>query len=269
MFPRVSNIISYLGFQESSGLFDQIYTYGFFFAVASLFFYCAAIVRLKASDVAKEIHQIIFYIFVLFGIGILGSLLFSVIVYNKTGWRLNSLGMIWGFTVFGLIVPLKGWKILNLLTPILLFSLGLIKIGCHLSGDGCWGEINTKPKPSWWVFPNWAWSYNFPHNTINYGLKIPDCDGSFCMVLPFPVYPTALYDAVFYLFLGVILALLKKRRYNFIAFVGSLGIYKTMLMLLAVQSPIPTNWRDLLGICILVITATLGQFRPLTPTINE
>ncbi len=81
--------------------------------------------------------------------------------------------------------------------PGLMLSYGTGRLGCQISGDGDWGIVNNNPKPSWMEFlPDWFWSYNYPHNVLSEGIPIPGCTGPHCMMLPEPVYPTPLYEAI-------------------------------------------------------------------------
>jgi len=86
-------------------------------------------------------------------------------------------------------------------TMMLAYSLG--RIGCQVSGDGDWGIENTRPKPISWL-PDWMWSYKYPHNVNEIGVKIEGCtDLKFCNELPVGVFPTPFYEIVicFVLFL--------------------------------------------------------------------
>ena len=51
-----------------------------------------------------------------------------------------------------------------------MLGYGIGRIGCQIAGDGDWGIENTAPKPGWlsWA-PDWAWSYNYPHNVLKDG----------------------------------------------------------------------------------------------------
>ncbi len=40
------------------------------------------------------------------------------------------------------------------------------------------------------------WAFNYPHNVINEGVKIPNCNDVFCHVLPQPVFPTPVYESL-------------------------------------------------------------------------
>jgi phosphatidylglycerol:prolipoprotein diacylglycerol transferase len=57
--------------------------------------------------------------------------------------------------------------------PGLALAYGVGRLGCQVSGDGCWGVPNPNPKPDWMSFlPDWMWSYDYPHNVINAGSKM-------------------------------------------------------------------------------------------------
>lgn len=79
--------------------------------------------------------------------------------------------------------------------PAIIMSYGIGRLGCMMSGDGCWGIVNTHPKPDWmsWL-PDWMWAYKFPHNVVGEGIPIDNCTGKFCTILEQPVYPTSFYD---------------------------------------------------------------------------
>ncbi len=98
------------------------------------------------------------------------------------------------------------------LAPTLFLGYGIGRIGCHVSGDGDWGINNTNPKP-FDDFPRWLWAYDYPHNVLQKGIYMQDCDwGNYCYRLAVPVYPTPLYEA----FLSFLLfALLRRFRHNF------------------------------------------------------
>jgi prolipoprotein diacylglyceryltransferase len=94
--------------------------------------------------------------------------------------------------------------------PALMLAYAIGRVGCHLSGDGDWGIDNLAPKPEWLAFmPDWFWAYNYPHNVINQGVPIAGCEGNHCYVLPNPVFPTPLYEALICMALFGLLWLLK------------------------------------------------------------
>lgn len=110
------------------------------------------------------------------------------------------------------IIRLDWKEVIDCTAPAILIGYAVGRMGCHLSGDGCWGIPNTTPLPealSW--LPGWLWACSYPHNVINAGIAIPGCGGPHCMALPQPVYPTSLYESLISsLFFGF-LWLLRKR----------------------------------------------------------
>jgi prolipoprotein diacylglyceryltransferase len=96
--------------------------------------------------------------------------------------------------------------------PGLMLAYGTGRMGCHISGDGDWGIVNSAPKPDWLGFlPDWTWSYTYPRNVINDGVPIEGCVGNHCMVLPEPVFPTPLYECIACLLLFAGLWSIRKR----------------------------------------------------------
>lgn len=96
------------------------------------------------------------------------------------------------------------------MAPTMMLAYALGRIGCQVSGDGDWGIVNPTPNPFPFL-PDWLWSYRYPHNVINEGVPIEGCTGSYCMQLPQPVYPTALYEILMCLVLFAIIWLLRKK----------------------------------------------------------
>ncbi len=107
----------------------------------------------------------------------------------------------------------KGIPMLHLCdaaAPGLMLAYGVGRIGCQIAGDGDWGIVNNAQNPFSFL-PDWAWAYDYPHNVNNVGVPIPGCEGNHCMVLPEPVFPTPLYEAVACILLFVGLWQLRKR----------------------------------------------------------
>lgn len=96
--------------------------------------------------------------------------------------------------------------------PTLLIANGVGRIGCHVSGDGDWGDPNPALKPDWlsWLPDRW-WSFDYAHNVNRVGEEIPGCVESYCTVLPVPVYPTPLYEFTMLAILFAILWSVRKR----------------------------------------------------------
>ena len=105
------------------------------------------------------------------------------------------------------------WKVLGDVTaPGLILAYGIGRIGCQVAGDGDWGIVNHLQKPGWLSFlPDWAWAYDYPHNIINHGVKIPGCTGPHCYHLAEAVFPTPIYETTMALIIFAILWYLRKR----------------------------------------------------------
>jgi len=89
------------------------------------------------------------------------------------------------------------WKhVIDCSAPVIMIGYAIGRLGCHFSGDGCWGIINTLTQPDWltWI-PDWIWASDYPHNVANRGVPIAGCHGIHCRVLENPVYPTSLYES--------------------------------------------------------------------------
>lgn len=135
------------------------------------------------------------------GLTIYGGLLFAALVIIIYLRRKN--------------IPLLA--VMDASAPALMMGYLIGRMGCHFSGDGDWGIVNTAPKPSWFVLPDWAWAYQYPHNVVNdmsTGVAVPDCGGLFtatgeavqyCSMLAEPVFPTPIYEILACLFFFLIL----------------------------------------------------------------
>ncbi|MBC8456953.1 MAG: prolipoprotein diacylglyceryl transferase [Bacteroidales bacterium] len=101
--------------------------------------------------------------------------------------------------------------IADAMAPALILAYAVGRIGCQISGDGCWGIANPNPMPQWMSFlPEWVWSFQYPHNVIDEGIPIPGCEGDHCFILPYRVYPTPLYETVMGLLIfGILMAIRK------------------------------------------------------------
>jgi phosphatidylglycerol---prolipoprotein diacylglyceryl transferase len=131
----------------------------------------------------------------------------------------SGLTMYGGLIVGGIAVIWYGKKngitfrhLIDAAAPGLMLAYGVGRIGCQVSGDGDWGQVNLNPKPVWlnWL-PDWAWSYNYPHNVLREGIPIPGCEGTHCFMLPDPVWPTPLYESVVSILLFFVLWGLRKQ----------------------------------------------------------
>jgi phosphatidylglycerol---prolipoprotein diacylglyceryl transferase len=107
---------------------------------------------------------------------------------------------------------IKPIHMLDIGAPGMMLAYGVGRIGCHMSGDGDWGIVNTAAKPGWlsWA-PDWVWSFKYPHNVLSEGVPIPGCIGRYCHELPAGVFPTPFYEAVACLILFALLWSVRNR----------------------------------------------------------
>lgn len=126
----------------------------------------------------------------------------------------------YGGLIFGTVAVMRyGWKrgikplvLADATAPGLMLAYGTGRLGCQISGDGDWGIVNLASKPAWLnIAPDWLWSYSYPHNVINEGVPIPGCSGNHCYMLPQPVFPTPLYEAITCILLFFLLWSLRHR----------------------------------------------------------
>lgn len=190
--------------------------------------------EIKLTDPSHHMGSLTFAAFV--G-GLLGAKLFHILenlsAFEKDPW--DSIVSFSGLTFYGglivggiavlYVARKKGIKILHMLDvggPAMMLAYGIGRIGCHVSGDGDWGVVNTAPKPGWMSFlPDWTWAYNYPNNVnkvcnpytegdVNYLLNL-GCDFNSTPYLVAPVFPTPLYEAVAGILLFLLLWYLRKR----------------------------------------------------------
>lgn len=215
----------------------------------------------KTVIIKQMPHQLAANLLVVAGIfGILGAKIFHNLE-NFDKFLADPIGELFSFsglTFFGgLIVGgtagalylkknnISSFHTLDCASPCIAMGYALGRVGCEVSGDGCWGIVNNNPCPSW--LPEWAWSYKFPHNVINQGVPIEDCGGTHCHVLADGVYPTSLYETLMMLIIFGILMIIRKK----INFPGMLfGIYLTLqgIERLLIESIRVNNKFDLLGL---------------------
>ncbi|GAB3931889.1 prolipoprotein diacylglyceryl transferase [Mucilaginibacter myungsuensis] len=152
-----------------------------------------------------------YLVFALGFVGFIGAKLFDVVehhealvadpvemILSRDGFNFYG-GLVFGALTYLYICQKKGMKLIHLAdigSPGMMLAYAVGRIGCHLSGDGDWGIINSSIKPGWlgWL-PDWMWSFRFPHNAIDAGVPIDSCIGEHCMILARGVYPTSFYEA--------------------------------------------------------------------------
>jgi len=189
--------------------------------------------------------------------GIIGSKLFDTIEHLDDLMR-DPLGTIFSFSGLsfygGLIVAAFAvvWytgrhgirlpMIADAIAPALILAYAVGRIGCQLSGDGCWGVVNPHPMPEWLSFlPEWMWSFTYPHNVLDEGVRMADCGGEHCHVLPYPVYPTPFYETVMgFLIFGFLWMIRKKIHtpgYLFCIYLILNGIERFLIESIRVNKP--------------------------------
>lgn len=157
--------------------------------------------------------------------GVIGSKAFGVLeewgAFAKAPWQ--TLASAEGFNYLGglIIATFAMWfyhykfglqrmKMADALTPTLMFSYGLGRLGCQVAGDGDWGINNLASRPAW--VPQWLWAYDYPHNVIQKGVYMQDCTWpEYCNRLPVPVYPTPLYECILCLLLSGVLVFVGRK----------------------------------------------------------
>jgi len=161
--------------------------------------------------------------------GIIGAKLFAIFESKDTlanffsdpiGTLFSGSGLaIYGGLIVAFIVVYRYVKkqnmppihVMDAVAPVLLVGYAIGRMGCQLSGDGDWGIVNTLEMPGWWIFPEWMWSYDYPHNVLNRGVLIEGCDWNYCRRLAEGVFPTPIYETIVSLILAGILWALRKK----------------------------------------------------------
>ena len=180
--------------------------------------------------IEEEVHpcQLTGNIFVIAVVcGIIGAKLFSILDDLGAFWTnpwgtlfsLSGLSFHGGFilAVIVLIIYVNrkkiGWiTFIDSGAPGMMLGYAIARIGCQLSGDGCWGIENLNPKPEWLSFlPDWMWAFNFPHNSLHQGIPIDNCTGNYCFVLENPVFPTSFYEMIICFLLFIVLWSIRKK----------------------------------------------------------
>jgi phosphatidylglycerol---prolipoprotein diacylglyceryl transferase len=229
MFPYLTDLINYyLG--TSTKL--PFYTYGFTLVVATIFVFIAVYFELRRKGKNRQIppdsEKFILTIIVIIVIsGLVGLKLFHFLdhpgefIKDPIGMMTSFSGLsFYGGLIFGCVavwlysrhakIPI--FHALDVAAPAILLGYAIGRLGCHFSGDGCWGIVNVSPQPGWLGFlPVWAWGFQYPHNVINAGIPISGCAGTHCNILPQPVFPTPLYEAFMALVAFLILWAIRKK----------------------------------------------------------
>ena len=186
-------------------------------------------------------HRLIDITMVAAFFGVLGSKLFSVFenwdsfiqdpiqqILSGSGLTIYG-GLLLAFIAVYFYVQRLGIKPIHMMdavAPALIMGYVVGRMGCQMSGDGDWGIVNELPKPSWFVFPDWMWSFDYPHNVVNEPpiagntIALENCGGViaasgetpiYCTKLAEAVYPTPIYEIIAGLIIFIILWVLRTR----------------------------------------------------------
>jgi len=182
-------------------------------------------IEVKTKVYAEQLTPSIVLIAAIAGIG--GAKLFDVVEHLGDFFR-DPLGTLFSFSgltfygglivatfavaYFGVRNKIKWPVMADTVAPALMIAYAVGRIGCQLSGDGCWGVPNLKPKPEWLSFlPDWMWAFKYPHNVINEGILMHGCDGKYCHELGQAVFPTPFYETTICTIFFLVLWFIRKK----------------------------------------------------------
>jgi phosphatidylglycerol:prolipoprotein diacylglycerol transferase len=229
MFPKLSDLFNYwLG----TTLVLPVYTYGFMLVLSFCVVFFIAYNELKRKEgigiiPANSSNLLLNIILITFLSSLAGLKFFHILDHwnmftnnpVRTLYSFNGLSFYGGlgFGCAAVVLYTSHKKIppshtLDIAAPAILIGYAIGRLGCHLSGDGCWGIVNLNPQPGWLGFlPEWAWGFQYPHNVLNAGILIQGCEGTHCHILPRPVFPTPLYESFLALISYIILWSVRKK----------------------------------------------------------
>jgi phosphatidylglycerol---prolipoprotein diacylglyceryl transferase len=203
----------------------------------------------KTSFYTLSVHLTIFIVI----FALIGNKLFGIFevnfeektltqIFNESGT--NFLGGLFGGMLGGYIFcklhKIPYHNLLDSIAPVMMLGYAIGRLGCHISGDGCWGIDNNLPKPNWFFLPDWLWSYNYPHNVVDRGTNMVNTIGKYSKVLETPVFPTSLYEAIFGFTMFLILWQMRKKVTKhyvlFICFFLSMGIERFFIEFIRINS---------------------------------
>jgi len=146
--------------------------------------------------------------------GIVGSKIYyliqnpALVKQDFWGTVFSGAGLVWyggvigGFLAVTWWIRKKGLPFLvagDLITPLLLLGQGIGRIGCFLSGDGCYGPPSDVP-----------WAMAFPNGVVPTTV---------------PVHPTPLYDTILLVSLFLILWSIRKKNFKPGTLFGLFGVF--------------------------------------------
>lgn len=178
----------------------------------------------------------------------------------------GSLTVLWYIRRYKFSIPV----FLDATAPAIILAYGIGRIGCMLSGDGCWGVENLSPKPVWLSFlPDWMWGFCFPHNIINAGITIDHCTGKYCTILPNPVFPTSFYDTVLCIFFFFVLWFVRKKikihGWLFSIMIFIIGVQRFFMEKIRVNNEfsflgMEITQAEIISVCLIILSIILFYF---------
>ena len=105
-----------------------------------------------------------------------------------------------GVITFAKINKISIPHIADAFAPILMLAYAIGRVGCQVSGDGCWGVENTVKSPK--LIPEWLWSAQYINGTSS-GSNMLDNN---IFVWPTPIYETIICLVIF----GILWSIRKK-----------------------------------------------------------
>jgi phosphatidylglycerol---prolipoprotein diacylglyceryl transferase len=223
MYPNIAYCLNDWFDTSLNNPFSKIQTFGLFISIC--YSVTALLVRSEIkkyySTFGTTISELNFLIILLFVSSLTGSTIFLLIDLQDLSiahLSFNFIGSLVGCIITGFLYcrfkKMNFVLVLNCISfPICLgYSIG--RLGCHLSGDGDWGTINTMSQPNLWMLPKSYWAYQYPHNVLREGIRINNCSGNYCYELKYPVFPTSLYEFYISLIIAITLFLVKNHHYK-------------------------------------------------------
>lgn len=233
-------------------------------------------VQIKPQDLIGEL------VFVAAIFGVIGASVFELIQPNSDMTLLelfsDPMNFLSGLTIYGGLTfgiigvsiyawyrKLKPFILFDCLAPGFILAMAFGRMGCHFSGDGDWGIVNTSPAPSW--LPEYFWSNHYAHNVLNEGERIAGCVGNYCHQLVPGVYPTAIYEILMFFVLFIVMWSVRKKVTHLPGFMFMLlfvvsGIERFPIEMIRVTDRFPSFFNlsqaQIISVCM-VIAGGLGM----------
>jgi phosphatidylglycerol:prolipoprotein diacylglycerol transferase len=227
--------------------------------------------NIKPQDLIGEL------VFVAAVFGVIGASMFELIQPNSDMTLLelfsDPMNFLSGLTIYGGLTfgiigvsiyawyrKLKPFILFDSLAPGFILAMAFGRMGCHFSGDGDWGVVNTAPAPAW--LPEYFWSNHYAHNVIGEGEKIVGCVGHYCSQLVPGVFPTAIYEIFMFFILFALMWTVRKKATRFPGFMFMLlfvvsGIERFPIEMIRVTDRFPSFFNlsqaQIISVCMIIV----------------